>query len=80
MFYFVYSVVVNVNVKGRTHEIETELCTVLILITVKKIMRFLDFFDQTFQGLGLGKLFPARESLVSDILAGDGKLLNLYLQ
>jgi len=33
-------------------------------------------FDQTFQGLGLGKLFPARESLVSDILAGDGKSLN----
>jgi len=29
------------------------------------------FFDQTFLGLGLGKLFQARESLVSDILAGD---------
>jgi len=28
-------------------------------------------FDQTFLGLGLGKLFPARESLVSDIPAGD---------
>jgi len=44
--------------------------------TVKKITRFLDFFvDQTFQGLGLGQLFPARESLVSDIPAGDLKLL-----
>jgi len=37
-------------------------------------------FDQNFLGLGLGKLFPARESLVSDIPAGDGKLLNLFLQ
>jgi len=26
---------------------------------------------KTFLGLGLGKLFPARESLVSHILAGD---------
>ena len=43
-------------------------------------MRFLDYFYQTFQGLGLGKLFPAWESLVSDIPAGDGKSLNLYLQ
>jgi len=50
-------------------------CTVL-----KKLTRFLDSFDQTFLGLGLGKLFPARESLVSDIPAGDGKSLGLYLQ
>jgi len=28
----------------------------------------------------MGTLFPARESLVSDILAGDRKSLNLYLQ
>jgi len=35
-------------------------------------MRLLDVFDQTFLGLELGKLFPARESLVSDIPAGDG--------
>jgi len=28
--------------------------------------------DQTSLGLGLGKLFPARESLVSDLPAGDG--------
>jgi hypothetical protein len=26
------------------------------------------------------KLFPARESLVSDITAGDGKICNLFLQ
>jgi len=30
--------------------------------------------------MGLGKLFPARESLVSDIPAGDGNTLNLVLQ
>ena len=35
-------------------------------------------FDQTFQGLGMGKLFPARESLVSDIPAGGGNPLNLF--
>jgi len=35
-------------------------------------------FDQTFLGLELGKLFPVRESLVSDILAGDGNPLNLF--
>jgi len=29
-------------------------------------------FDQTLLGLGLGKLFPALESLVSVIPAGDG--------
>jgi len=29
-------------------------------------------FDQIFLGLGLGKLYPARGSLVSDIPAGDG--------
>jgi len=44
----------------------------------KKILRdSWIIFDHTFQGLGLGTLFPARESLVSDIPAGDGKLLNL---
>jgi hypothetical protein len=26
------------------------------------------------------ELFPARESLVRDILAGDGKIVNLFLQ
>jgi len=38
------------------------------------------FLDQTLQGLAMGKLFLARGSLVCDILAGDGKSLNLYLQ
>jgi len=37
-------------------------------------------FDQTFLGLGLGKSFPARESLVSDIPAGDRNPINLFLQ
>jgi len=49
--------------------------------TVKKNYEIPEiFFDQTFRGLGLGRLFPATESLVSDIPAGDGKSLNLYLQ
>ena len=46
----------------------------------KKLRYSWIFCDQTFQGLGLGTLFPAGESLVSDIPAGDGKSLNLYLQ
>jgi len=46
----------------------------------KKIRDSWIFLDQTFQGLGLGKLFLARESLVSYIPAGDGKSLNRYLQ
>jgi len=33
-------------------------------------------FDQTL--LGLGKSFPARESLVSDITTGDGNTTNLF--
>jgi len=37
-------------------------------------------FDQTFLGRGMGILFPARESLVKDIPAGDGNPPNLYLQ
>jgi len=42
------------------------------LCTVKKNLRDSWIsFDQIFLGLGLGKLFPARESLVSDIPAGD---------
>ena len=49
--------------------------------TVKKILGdSWIIFDYTFQGLVLGKLFPARESLVNDIPAGDRKSLNLYLQ
>jgi len=38
------------------------------------------FFDQTFLGPGLGKLFLARESLVSDIPAGDGNIAKPFLQ
>jgi len=36
------------------------------------------FFDQTFLGLELGTLFLARESLVSDIPAGDGNISKLF--
>jgi len=43
-------------------------------------MRFLDFLNQTLLGLGMGKLFPARESLVSDISAGDGNIAKPFLQ
>ena len=39
-----------------------------------------NFFDQTSLGLQLGKLFLARESLVSDIPAGDMNIAKLYLQ
>ena len=38
------------------------------------------FLYQTFLGLVLGKLFPARESLVSDIPAGDGNTAKPFLQ
>jgi len=36
------------------------------------------FFDQTFLGLGLGKLFPDRKSLVSDIPSGDRNIADLF--
>jgi len=48
--------------------------------TVKNITRFLDYFWPNLPGTGICTFFPARESLVSDIPAGDGKSLNLYLQ
>jgi len=42
-----------------------------IRCTVKKKLGYSWIcFDQTFLGPGLGKLFPVRDSLVSDILAG----------
>ena len=41
-------------------------------------MRFPDFFDQTF--LGLGKLFPARESLIYDTPVGDQNFAKPFLQ
>jgi len=37
------------------------------------------FFKQTFLGLELGTLFPARESLISDIPAGDGNITKLFV-
>jgi len=46
----------------------------------KKLQDSWIYYDQTFLELELGKLFPARESLVGDIPAGDGKSPNLYLQ
>jgi len=53
----------------------------LCIHTVNKNVRYSgSCFDQTFLGLGLGRLFPASESFVSDIPAGDGNPLNLYLQ
>jgi len=63
---------------------------ITMLCTVKKDYEIPGFFYQTFLGLEFGKLFPAMESLVSDIPAmeslvsdipaGDGKSLNLYLE
>jgi len=51
------------------------------LVHCKKDLRdFWIFFDQTFLGLELGSLFPARESLVGDIPAGDGNIAKLVLQ
>jgi len=38
-----------------------------------------NFFYQTFLGLGLGKLFPARESFLNDILAGDGNTAKTFI-
>ena len=51
------------------------------MCTVKqKLRESWIWFDQTFLGLGLGKIFPARESLVSDIPAGNGNIVKLFLQ
>jgi len=49
-------------------------------IFFKKIRYSWICFEQTFLGQGLGKLFPARESLVSDIPAGDRNMRNVFLQ
>jgi hypothetical protein len=40
--------------------------------TVNNFYEIPGFVLKTFLGPGMGKLFPARESLVSDIPAGDG--------
>jgi hypothetical protein len=39
-----------------------------------------DVTKKTLPARGIIKLFPARESLVSDIPTGDGKTVNLFLQ
>ncbi len=39
-----------------------------------------DVTDQILPGRGIIKLFTARECLVSDIPAGDGKIDSLFLQ
>jgi hypothetical protein len=39
-----------------------------------------DVTNQTKPGRAIINLFPARESLVGDIPAGDGKIANLFLQ
>ncbi len=54
----------------------------ILLYTVKKGSEF-PVFNQyvTYQNSpwpGITKLFPARESLVSDIPAGDGKIDNIF--
>jgi hypothetical protein len=50
----------------------------------KKVSDFsvpsLDVNNQTLPGRELCTVFPDRESLVSDIPAGDGKITNLFLQ
>jgi len=54
-------------------------CLLLIISYTENIFYEIPgFFDQTFQGLGLGKLFLARESLVSDIPAGNGNIASLF--
>jgi hypothetical protein len=52
-----------------------------LLYTVKKVTDFPVFSrDVTYQTPPGRELFPARESLVSDIPSGDGKTANLFLQ
>ncbi len=47
--------------------------------TVKKISDFpVPSWDVTTPWPGIIELFPARDSLVSDIPAGDGKIANLF--
>ncbi len=53
-----------------------------IAYTVKKVSDF-PIHSRDIRMSGLrddGKLFPARESLASDIQAGKGKIANLFLQ
>jgi len=59
------------GIQKAGHEIQEVHCK-------KRLQDSWIFFDQIFLGLEFGKLFPARESLVSDMPAGDRKSLNLY--
>ena len=56
------------------------LLKLMVLHCKKKLRDAWICFDQTFLGLGLGKLFQAKKSLVSVIPAGDGHTANLFLQ
>jgi len=63
----------------------TDLCvlTCLAQVHTQEIYYYQDSWiclNQTFLGLRLGKLFPARESLVSDIPAEDRNTANPFLQ
>ncbi len=61
----------------RPPETTSEARTLIItMFTVKK--RFADFPSPA--GMSLAKLYPAMESLVRDIPAGDEKTANLFLQ
>jgi len=66
-------------VVGAIKENIMDILNFVLKYTVKKLQDSWIFCDPIFQGLGLVTLFRARESLVSDIPAGDGKSLNLYL-
>jgi len=59
---------------------DVALCPSHTILHCKKSYEIPGSFDQTFLGLGLGTFFPARESLVSDIPAGDGNIAKLFLQ
>jgi hypothetical protein len=56
----------------------------LLTYTVKKVTDFpvlsRNVINRTLRGPEIIKLLPARESLVSDIPDGDGKMANLFLQ
>jgi hypothetical protein len=64
----------------KTTENKKILTCLRIVYSVKKIRDSWICFDQTFLRRGMGILFSARESLVSDIPAGEGNPLNLSLQ
>jgi hypothetical protein len=72
------------SAKFSTNSHETDYSGSALLCTVKKGKRFSrppsrNLTNQTLPGLDF-KLFPARDGLLSDIPAGDGKTANLFLQ